>query len=244
MKYMSNKHLRFLERTREIYSEEFLESVYARLSIAEDKQKDFREYAIYNAVNFLDACEVNPKRLPIFKQQKVLEKYRISLEKAQREFGKVKSSHEVNSVFHSTLRKIIKGSENTDIEKMFHPYMQVSGGKHDFWYRSEALFNEFLETLVMAANEARKNIREDFKADLKKEFILEWVVLMHKDWSYFTDITFGLGDWFKTGELGNDEKGMYRSACVDVLYDLFIVVGEKILRSDIENAIRKTQQNQ
>lgn len=242
MQYISNEHLKFLEQVHGLYSKQFLKKTYDRLSIADEKKrKEFVDYAVYNAVNYLDACEINQDRLPVFKQRKILENYKTSLKRAKREFNKVESNSAVNSVFHSTLRKKIKTCENADIEKMFHPYMQIRGGKHEFWYRSEPLFNHFLDILIETAGEAHKNIREDFKADLRKKFLLDWVTLMRKDWSYFTDITFGLGDWLKGSELGNEEQGMYKSVCVDVLYDLFHVVDKKITRSEIENAIRKIQ---
>lgn len=245
MPYFSPRHMKFKKRISNLYSEKFMEDIYLRLSITDNyKKQQFREYAVDCAVNYLDAHENNKDRLPVFKQRKILNKYEISLMKAKSMFNNLESCNSANATFHDTLRKKIQNSENKDIKKMFSPYIQVNCGEHEFWFRSEPLFNQFLDTLIEATKEATKNIKDDYKADLTSKFLLEYVILMRQKWSFFTDVTFGLGDWYKTNELNDNEKSMYKSVCVDVLCSLFSPVDKKISRSEIEGSVRKSLQHQ
>jgi len=241
---MSNNHLNFIEQAKKAYSEKFMDKICKKLSITDDiKKKDFCDCVMDFSVNYLDANEINTDRIPAHKQKKIIEDYRSSLKKAQRKFRILEHNNATSSEFHGTLREEIAKTESKEIEEMFAPYIDIGEGEFSFWRRTPSHFDQLLEVIIKAAKEAVKSIEKDSKTSPKKQYLLEWVNLMRKAWPHFTDINFGLGDWLKNNELkGHDnQKGMYKSVCVDVLHDLIAVVDKEITRSDIEAAIRKTE---
>ena len=154
---------------------------------------------------------------------------------------KIEEHSLTSHLFHSSLKEEIKKTQSQDIKNMFAPYLRLNDDEGAHWSNSPETFTQFLDTIIKAAKEAPNHIGSNYKTNLRNQHIAEWVFNMRNAWPDFTEISFGLGDWLVGLNDADDpdKKGIYKSQCADILYDLLSAIDVEIKKSDIETAMRK-----
>ncbi len=244
--FWGKNSIKFEAEVSKIYSNEFLSKVFDRLDIFDVEQRnEFASFLKRTSAGYLTGKDINAGRIQPHRQKKMFKKYSSALRETQKQYQEVMENSSTSGNYNASIRDIVKGLDDPGMREMFAPYVTMGDGEKELGGISITLFDKFLGVLVEAAEKAPGYINENDKANLDKEYVLWWVDRLSRYWPDYTDVSFALGDWFTNEELGIDKsdllkkKGLYKSLCLDVLYELLSVVDKKVTRADIETAMRK-----
>jgi hypothetical protein len=237
---------KFETQVTKIYSSQFLNDIFVLLDITDKgKKDDFKDFVVKVSTSYLSAKDMNQGRIQPNEQKKIFKKYIASLNEVQKYFQEIQKHNSTSANFNDSLRDAVKNTKHVWLQEMFHHYVSLGDGKLSLGSISSGAFDEFIKTLIEAAQNAPEYMNEHDKANIDKEYILWWLHKIGTNWERFTKVSFGLGDWFKEDEweekdIDNpDKRGRYKSTSLDVLYDLLKIIDKKITRADIETAMRK-----
>lgn len=235
--FLSSKNEYFTTKVNEAYSGDFFTTIYRNLDIQDSNiKKEFTNFITSTSVSYLNAKKMNSDKIQPYKQKKIFDDYQQALENVQRLFREIQKHNSTTANLHDSIRSIVQKSSDESMKEMFHPYFG-----DNFASYSTTTFDRYLSILIQSAEESPNYINEHDKANMAKDFIAWWVFRIGDYWSDFTDVPFTLGDWIKeANDSGKpNKKGIYKSRCIDVLYDLLKAIDKKITRADIETAVRK-----
>tara|TARA_R110002126_G_scaffold3263_1_gene18378 strand:+ start:81027 stop:81779 length:753 start_codon:yes stop_codon:yes gene_type:complete len=244
--YVGPNHIKIVAQIDAAYPDEFLHSICERLRTKDaDKIEYFIERVKYSSVSYLNAIDMNSDRITPKQQNKLLDDYGSSLKEVQIRYRAVQEYGTSRAKFHKALRKRVEETEGTGMQEMFSPYVTLDKSEEVLGGIAISVFDKFLDVLIDAAEDAPNQSVGNDKAEIKGKFLVEWVASMAKSWPHYTQTSFAMGDWIKNDDSqienseSNGKKGMYKSLCLDVLYDLLKAADKKITRSDLETAMRK-----
>lgn len=229
------------EQVKAIYTYDFLKDKCQPLNLK--NYNEFSKYLIDASTSYLSAKEMNADRVTPREQKIIFKNFESSLKETLKHYLKVQQYGSTSANYHDALRDLVSKTEEAGMQEMFSPYVTLGDGKENLGGISITLFEKFLGVLIEASSNAPRHIKPYQKANISNDYILWWINRLGKYWTEFTDITFGLGDWYTNEQLGSSavkgKKGRYISTSLDVLYDLLHAVDNKITHSDIETAMRK-----
>lgn len=248
--FRGKKSAQFEAEVEKIYSGAFLLKAFRTLGVESYyDREEFTKFLKSIAVSYLSAKDMNSGRIQPNQQKKIFKKYQKSLEQTRALYKEVITHNSTSSNYHDAIRDEIKSTDIQGMDKMFDPYVTVGDGVNSLGSIATTLFDDFLGVLVTGAKKAPNYINENDKANMDKEYILWWLHRLGMNWNRFTEVNFGLGDWYTNEELNLSEdenpkkKGLYKSVSLDVAYDLLRAVDRKTTRADIETAMRKIVKN-
>lgn len=178
------------------YPDEYLEEFFLKVGVQEEDQKRlFAEKVRYAGGRYLDLKRMNAGRYPPHKQNKVLDRYRQSLEQVLNIYKEIQETPVVRGKLERAVRERYEKTTEPEMKKMFHPYCTDSG-------MATTLFENFLYELIQAADESKEQLRGYDKADLSNEFFVNWLTVIGKYWPKSAAVKFALGKYDK-------EAGIY-----------------------------------
>jgi len=229
------------EQVQKIYNDNFLKEKCLPLNLKDfDK---FSKYLIDSSTSYLSAKDMNSDRVTPTEQKILFKNFENSLKETLKRYQEVQKYGATSANYHDALRNLVSKTEEAGMQEMFNPYVTLGDGKENRGGIAITLFEKFLGVLIQSSHNAPKYIKNYQKANIDSDYTLWWINRIGKRWSEFTDVTFGLGDWYTNEQLGSSsvegKKGRYISTSLDVLYELLHAVDNKITHSDIETAMRK-----
>lgn len=208
------------------YPDEYLEEFFLKVGVQEEDQKRlFAEKVRYAGGRYLDLKRMNAGRYPPHKQNKVLDRYRQSLEQVLNIYKEIQETPVVRGKLERAVRERYEKTTEPEMKKMFHPYCTDSG-------MATTLFENFLYELIQAADESKEQLRGYDKADLSNEFFVNWLTVIGKYWPKSAAVKFALGKYDK-------EAGIYTSPCIPILQDIVSKIEFGISEKDVETALRR-----
>lgn len=169
------------------YPAKFLIKISHRIGVENTEQKKRFIDGVRHAGNrYLFLTKANQNRLQPNQQNKLLEEYKKLLQLTRKKHQEIQKSTAASGKLSKALREKYEEVKDAAMKQMLEPYCNSSG-------MAISLFEDFLELLSDAANEAKKKKVGNDKADLSGKILAEWVAAIGKCWPQDAKIRFSLG---------------------------------------------------
>jgi hypothetical protein len=210
---------------KKTYSDSYLKKICDKIGSTDKEKRDlFSDRIRYAGGQYLNLVRLNKERPQPYKQNKAFDKYKKALEQTRKSYKEILGS----SVTAGKLRHAVwKRYEQTEpvMKQMFQPYCDETSMR-------ETLFENFLDELIRAAEEAKLDNLGTDRADPSGEYFTQWITVIGKYWPEDARIKFALGKYDK-------EESIYTSSCIPILQDIVHQIEPDVSIKEIETTLRK-----
>lgn len=211
---------------RKSYPDDYLKTLCDKIGIQGEEKRLLFSQRVRNAgTQYLNLKRINTGRIPVYKQNKILDRYKKALEQAQSAYREIQESTVISSRLGAAVRDRYEQLTEQRMKEMFHPYCDGPG-------MAITLFENFLGELIQAAENAKHESVKNFKTDPSGEFLTGWVTAIGKYWPEDATINFALGKY-------DTEESIYTSPSIPILHDIIRKLEPGTSEKEIVTAIRK-----
>lgn len=190
-----------------------------------EAQSEFVRRVVYANTRYLELKSVNPRRSTPSQQEMRLNAFHAAIQKLLTEGRALHRDSTAKAKFYKSLRADY-ATQPAAMKEMLAPYVTAEG-------YIEGVLEQFLELLsATTKNAAGQNVGYA-KADLKKEFLIAWLIAVRTIWPTGPSIKFGLGD-HQPGT-----QGGRISASLDIIHSLAQEIEPKIRRTYLGNLMKE-----